>query len=66
MIDFVKSKIEWKNQLYNTYAKNGYKFNDHFHLQEAPNLVPEVIGKRKQDYHNNLVLRLSNPPVTHQ
>ena len=45
MDDFVK--IKWKNQLYNTYAKNGYKFNDHLHLQEATNLVCEVIVKRK-------------------
>ena len=47
MDDFVRSKIKWKNQLYNTYAKNGYKFNDHLHLQEATNLVCEVIVKRK-------------------
>ena len=32
MNDFVKSKIKWKNQLYNTYAENGYKFNDHLYL----------------------------------
>ena len=54
MNDFVKSKTKWKNQLYNKYAKNGYKFNDHLHLQEARNLVSEVIGKRKQNYRNNL------------
>ena len=61
MNDFVKIKIKWKNQLYNTYAKNGYKFNDHLHLQEATNVVSEVITKRKQDYQNNLALRLNNP-----
>ena len=61
MNDFVKIKIKWKNQLYNTYAKNGYKFNDHLHLQEAANVVSEVITKRKQDYQNNLALRLNNP-----
>ena len=53
MNDFVKSEIKWKNQLYNTYAKNGCKFNDHLHLQEATNLVAEVITKRKQDDYNN-------------
>ena len=61
MNDFVKIKIKWKNQLYNTYTKNGYKFNDHLHLQEATNVVSEVITKRKQDYQNNLALRLNNP-----
>ena len=56
MNDFVKSKIKWKNQLYNAYAENGYKFNDHLYLQEASNLVSKVIAKRRQDYHNNLAL----------
>ena len=55
MNDFVKSKIKCKNQLYNTYAKNGYKFNNYLHLQEATNLVSEEIAKRKQEHHNNLV-----------
>ena len=64
MNDFVKSKIKWKNQLYNTYARNGYKFNGHLHLQEVVNLVPEVIVKRKQDYHKNLALRLNNPATS--
>ena len=64
MNDFVKSKIKGKNQLYNTYTKNGYKFNDHLHLQEATNLVSEVIAKRKQDYHSNLALRLNNPATS--
>ena len=64
MNDFVKSKIKRKNHLYNIYAKNGYKFNDHLHLQEATNLVFEVIAKRKQDYHNNIVSRLNNPATS--
>ena len=54
MNDFVRSKIKWKNQLYNAYDKNAYKFNDDLHLQEATNFIFEVIAKRKQDYHNNL------------
>ena len=58
--DFVKSQIKWKNKLCNTYTKNGYKFNDHPHLQEATNLVLAVIAKRKQDYHSNLALMLNN------
>ena len=57
---FVKSKIEWKNQLYNTYAKNVFKFNNHLGFQEATNLISEVIAKRKQDYCNNLPLQLNN------
>ena len=48
--NFVESKIKWKTQLHNTYAKNGYKFNYHLHLQEGTNLVSELTAKRKQDY----------------
>ena len=61
MTDFVKIKIKWKNQLYITYVKSAYKFNDHLHFQEATNLASEVIAKRKHNYHNNLALKLNNP-----
>ena len=64
MNDCVKSKIKRRNPLCNTYAKNGYKFHDHLHLQEATNLVSEVIAKRKQDYLNNLAIRLNNPATS--
>ena len=57
----VKSKFKRRNPLCNTYAKNRYKFHDHLHLQEVINLVSEVIAKRKQDYLNNLAIRLNNP-----
>ena len=57
MNNCVKSKIKRRNPLYNTNAKNGYKFHDHLHLQEATNLVSEVIAKRKQDYLNNLAIK---------
>ena len=60
----VKSKIKRRNPLCNTYAKNRYKFHDHLHLQEATNLVSEVIAKRKQDYLNNLAIRLNNPATS--
>ena len=32
MNDYVKGKVKWKNQIYNTNAKNGYKSNDYFQL----------------------------------
>ena len=50
MNDFVKSKIKWKSQLFNTYAKNGYKFNDHLHLQEVTTLVSKVIATSAKTY----------------
>ena len=56
-----KGKIKGKNQLYKTSAKNGYKSNDYFKLQEATNLVSEVASNRKQEYYNNTALKLNNP-----
>ena len=50
MNDYVKDKIKWKNQLYKTYAKNGYECNDYFHLQEATDVVSQVVSIRKQEY----------------
>ena len=51
MNDFVKTKIRFKTQLYNTYVKNGYKDNDHNMLQEAINEFSKMITKRKEEYH---------------
>ena len=61
MNDFVKSKIKLKNQHSKIYTKNGYRCNDHPQLKEAPVLVSQIIAKRKEDYHNILALKLTNP-----
>ena len=50
--DSVKIKIKWENQLFITYSKNGYKFNDHLHFREAINAISEVIAKRQQKLNN--------------
>ena len=44
MNDLVKTEIKFKNQLYNTYIKNGYKENDYNMLHEAIKLLAK--GKR--------------------
>ena len=49
MNDFVKTKIKFKNQLYNTYIKNGYEDNDYIMLQETINEVSKIISKKKED-----------------
>ena len=59
MNNYVKRNIKWKSQLYNTYAKNEYKCNDYFQLQEATN-VSQVVSNRKQEYCNNIALKLNN------
>ena len=50
-----------KPNLYITCVKNGYKFNDHLHFQEATKLVSGVIAKRKHDYRNKLTSKLNTP-----
>ena len=57
---FVKSEIIWKNRHYNTYAKNSYKGNDHFQLQEAAKAVSQVVSNRRQEFSNNIALKLNN------
>ena len=47
MTDFVKGEITWKNQFYKTYVKNGCKRSDYFQLQEAANVVSQVVFNRK-------------------
>ena len=64
MNDFVKTKIKFKNQLYNTYIKNGYKDNDYNMLHEAINEVSKIISKRKEEYHYHLASKLNNPSTS--
>ena len=64
MNDFVKTEIKFKNQLYNTYTKNGYKDNDYNVLQEAINEASKIISKRKEEYHYHLASKLNNPSIS--
>ena len=64
MNDFVKTEIKFKNQLYNTYIKNGYKDNDYNILQEAINEVSKIISKRREEYHYHLASKLNNPSIS--
>ena len=56
MNDFVKTKIKFKNQLYNTY---GYKGNDYNMLHEAINDVSKIISKRNEEYLYHLASKLN-------
>ena len=47
MIDFVKSKIKWKNELCKIYTKNRFNCNNYLQLQEATILVSQVISKKR-------------------
>ena len=54
MSNFVKTRIKYKNQLYNTYTKNGYKDNDYNMLQEVRNEASKIINKRKEEFNYHL------------
>ena len=60
MNDYVKGKMKWTNQLRKKYAKNGYKCNEYFQLQEAANVVSQLISNNKQEYYNYMALKLNN------
>ena len=64
MNEYVKGKIKWKNQLCKTYPKYRYKCNDYFQLQEASNIVSQVVSNRKQEYYNSIALKLNNPKTS--
>ena len=51
MNDFVKTKIKFKNQLYNTY--------DYNMLHEAINDVSKIISKRNEEYLYHLASKLN-------
>ena len=64
MNDFIETKMKFKNQLYNTYIKNGYKDNGYNILQQVINEVSKIISKRKEDYHYQLASKLNNPETS--
>ena len=60
----MKTKIKFKNQLYNTYTKNSYKDNDYNIPQEGINKVSKIIIWRKEKDHYNLASKLDNPSTS--
>ena len=58
MIDFIKSKIDWRNSIYKTYSsKNLAEYNT---LQQAITEVSHLIYEKKNDYYNALARKLSD------
>ena len=60
MNESVKNKIKWKNKMYKTYVKNGFTDNRHLDLQDVTNVVTVIINVRKQEYFDQLTLKLNN------
>ena len=57
MNGIVKTKIKFKNQLYNTNIKNDYMENDYNMLHEARKEISKIISKRKQEYLYDIASR---------
>ena len=57
----LRNKMNWKNGFYKEYIKNG-KTNYHYlQLQNAISEVSVAISIGKDDYHNGLAQKLSDP-----
>ena len=61
MIDFVKTKINWKKRIYKTYIKNGCIDINYHELNYATKFVTEIVNKRKQEYYDQPV---NNPKMS--
>ena len=50
MNDFIKIKIKWTRQIYDTYIKSGRKESYYVKFQKVTNTVPEAISRHKEEY----------------
>ena len=47
MNEFVKNETKWKHKIYKTYIKNSFTNNSYLELQDAINVVAEIINTSK-------------------
>ena len=59
--DFIRKKIEWKNQLYRNFNANGKTDNDFYVLREATATVSKLISDEKSNYYQKLSKKLCDP-----
>ena len=59
--DFIRKKIEWKNQLYRNFNANGKTDNDFYVLREATAIVSKLISDEKSNYYQKLSKKLCDP-----
>ena len=61
MNDFIRNKIKWKDQMHETYKKNGCKYTDSVKFQEAVSKVSELINIHNEEYQNHRARKLNDP-----
>ena len=57
MTEYIKSKIHWKNCIYNQYVNNSRNHVDYDILQQ-------LLDNAKNNYYDKLANKLSNPPAS--
>ena len=64
MTHFIKSKIEWQNNIYKTFQNSAINLAEYNMLQEATSEVFGLIYEKKNDYYNALAKKLSDPKTS--
>ena len=64
MTDFIKSKIEWRNNIYKTFQNSSKNLAEYNILQQAISEVSDLIYEKKNDYYNALAKKLSDPKTS--
>ena len=64
MTDFIKSVIEWRNNIYKTLQNSFKNLAEYNILQHAISEVSDLIYQKKNDYYNTLTKKLSDPKTS--
>ena len=54
MTDFIKSKIEWRSNIYKIFQNSSKNLAEYNKLQQAIAEVSDLIYEKKNDYYNAL------------
>ena len=60
----IKNKINFKNDLYKNFLRNGRSHDDFYKIREACNSVNQSIIESKNAYYNRLSRKLNNPKTS--
>ena len=64
MTEYIKSKIHWKNCIYNQYVNSSRNHADYDILQQAVSEFSELADNAKNNYYDELANKLSNPSIS--
>ena len=64
MTDFIKSKIEWRNNIYKIFQNSSKNLAGYNILEQAITEVSDLIYEKKNDYYNALAKKLSDPKTS--